>query len=271
MSNSIRELEDSPFIFAIGTNTTESHPVIALRIKKAVKKTLVKKKAVKKKAVKKKAAPKVSIKKKKVAVKKPIAKKKPVLQKPIKEKKTVVAKAGVVPELPVKKAVAKKAPAPPKIRTITVSTFKKTFVTDKSIANNPPPPVTKTNKKQYKIEFEMKASPRSIYNYLSTPSGLSAWFADNVTSRDGIITFQWNGSEERAKLIGSKENQMLRYQWLENEKENTYFQFDIVLDDITSDVALVVTDFAADDRERDANTLLWNSQVHALMQTLGLH
>jgi formate dehydrogenase major subunit len=38
MSNSIRELEDAPFIFAIGTNTTESHPVIALRIKKAVKK-----------------------------------------------------------------------------------------------------------------------------------------------------------------------------------------------------------------------------------------
>jgi formate dehydrogenase major subunit/formate dehydrogenase alpha subunit len=38
MSNSIAELEDSPYIFAIGTNTTESHPVIALRIKKAVRK-----------------------------------------------------------------------------------------------------------------------------------------------------------------------------------------------------------------------------------------
>ena len=38
MSNSIGELENAPFIFAIGTNTTESHPVIALRIKKAVKK-----------------------------------------------------------------------------------------------------------------------------------------------------------------------------------------------------------------------------------------
>jgi len=37
MSNSIHELEDAPYIFAIGTNTTESHPVIALRIKKAVK------------------------------------------------------------------------------------------------------------------------------------------------------------------------------------------------------------------------------------------
>ncbi len=38
MSNSIGELENAPFIFAIGTNTTESHPVIATRIKKAVKK-----------------------------------------------------------------------------------------------------------------------------------------------------------------------------------------------------------------------------------------
>ena len=38
MTNSIGELENSPFIFAIGTNTTESHPVIAVRIKMAVKK-----------------------------------------------------------------------------------------------------------------------------------------------------------------------------------------------------------------------------------------
>lgn len=36
MSNSIDELEDAPLILAVGTNTTESHPVIALRVKKAV-------------------------------------------------------------------------------------------------------------------------------------------------------------------------------------------------------------------------------------------
>ena len=38
MTNSIAELEDAPFLFALGTNTTESHPVIALRIKRAVRK-----------------------------------------------------------------------------------------------------------------------------------------------------------------------------------------------------------------------------------------
>jgi len=38
MTNSIAELEDAKFILAIGTNTTESHPVIALRLKRAVRK-----------------------------------------------------------------------------------------------------------------------------------------------------------------------------------------------------------------------------------------
>lgn len=38
MSNSIAELADAPLIFAAGTNTTEAHPVIALRVKKAVSK-----------------------------------------------------------------------------------------------------------------------------------------------------------------------------------------------------------------------------------------
>ncbi len=36
MSNSIDELERAPLILAVGTNTTESHPVIALRLKRAV-------------------------------------------------------------------------------------------------------------------------------------------------------------------------------------------------------------------------------------------
>ena len=36
MSNSIAELKEAEFIFATGTNTTESHPVIALKVKKAV-------------------------------------------------------------------------------------------------------------------------------------------------------------------------------------------------------------------------------------------
>jgi formate dehydrogenase alpha subunit len=38
MTNSIREIENAPVIFVIGSNTTESHPVIANSMKRAVKK-----------------------------------------------------------------------------------------------------------------------------------------------------------------------------------------------------------------------------------------
>ena len=37
MTNSIREIEDVPVLFVIGSNTTETHPVLALRMKKAVR------------------------------------------------------------------------------------------------------------------------------------------------------------------------------------------------------------------------------------------
>jgi anaerobic selenocysteine-containing dehydrogenase len=38
MTNSIPEIENSDVIFVIGSNTTETHPIIGLRMKKAVKK-----------------------------------------------------------------------------------------------------------------------------------------------------------------------------------------------------------------------------------------
>lgn len=38
MTNSVNEIEDTACIFAIGTNTTASHPVIGLKVKKAVQK-----------------------------------------------------------------------------------------------------------------------------------------------------------------------------------------------------------------------------------------
>lgn len=38
MTNSIAEIEDCPVIFVIGSNTTEAHPVISYRMKRAVKK-----------------------------------------------------------------------------------------------------------------------------------------------------------------------------------------------------------------------------------------
>ena len=43
-----------------------------------------------------------------------------------------------------------------------------------------------------------------LFQYLSTPSGLGEWFADDVNSRGENFTFIWDDSEENAKLIQKK-------------------------------------------------------------------
>ena len=54
---------------------------------------------------------------------------------------------------------------------------------------------------KYELEFPIHASPSLIYQYISTPSGLSEWFADNVNSRGELFKFIWDGAEEQANLL----------------------------------------------------------------------
>jgi uncharacterized protein YndB with AHSA1/START domain len=128
----------------------------------------------------------------------------------------------------------------------------------------------KTKKKEkFSLEFEIKSSTKILFNYLSNASSLEEWFADKVTIREGDYVFHWEGSEQRAQIVAKKDNQMIRYKWVTDEKKDeTFFQFEIIQDEITSDIALVVTDFS-DEEEQEENKLLWNSQIHNLMHILG--
>ncbi len=123
-------------------------------------------------------------------------------------------------------------------------------------------------KNKIELEYSLNSSPKILYPRLVTPAGLSEWFADDININGDIYTFIWNGSEQSAKLLTKKENQLVRYQWTEDD-EDTYFEFKIRKDDLTGEVALVITDFAEDDEKNDAIDL-WNSQIAELKHTLGL-
>ena len=45
------------------------------------------------------------------------------------------------------------------------------------------------------LEIDFQASPQLLFQYLSTPSGLSEWFADDVNSRGEDFTFFWDDGE----------------------------------------------------------------------------
>ena len=124
-----------------------------------------------------------------------------------------------------------------------------------------------SDKIKFEIEFVIQSSPQLLYTYLSTPSGLSEWFADNVNSRGELFIFIWDGSEEVAKLLKRKSDDFVKFAWEEND-DDTYFEMKIIVDEITKDVSLFITDFAEED-EVDEAKMLWENQISSLKQILG--
>ncbi|WP_075590873.1 START-like domain-containing protein [Labilibacter marinus] len=123
-------------------------------------------------------------------------------------------------------------------------------------------------KEKIELEYVIKTSPSILYNRLSSPSGLSEWFSDDVNVKGDVYSFIWEGSGQEAKLLSKKDNKYVRFHWLDDEEEDTFFEFTIDVDELTGDTALVVTDFAEADDKEDAIEL-WNQQVDQLKHGLG--
>ncbi|MEC4115138.1 START-like domain-containing protein [Myroides pelagicus] len=125
-------------------------------------------------------------------------------------------------------------------------------------------------KEKYELEFSINSSPQLLYQYISDPSGLSEWFAENVNSRGEIYSFIWGDSEEKAKLVTRKADERVRYRWLdEDDKESEYyFELRIHRDELTKDVTIIVVDFAEPD-EVEESKQLWENQIMDLKQVLG--
>ena len=125
-------------------------------------------------------------------------------------------------------------------------------------------------KVRYEIEFPINSSPQLLYQYISTPSGLSEWFADNVNSRGEFFTFIWDGSEEKARLSARKSDEKVKFRWIDEDNKDTdyFFELRILEDEITKDVSLMVTDFAFEEDFAEVK-LLWESQISDLKHVIG--
>ncbi|MEN9331450.1 MAG: hypothetical protein RLZZ94_540 [Bacteroidota bacterium] len=248
--------------------------------KKVVEKNVVKKTVVqpivKTVAVKKSEKVK-AIDKKSVEVKpQVVAKNTKVIQKPVPSKPDAKAKGKPATEEKVEPLQAKAA----KVIKELEETMDLNKVRPRLQAGSPPPkPIrhkepplklvepTNTLKQKYSLEFEFRSSPKILFNTISDASGLAGWFADEVQTKDDIYTFYWDQGSSQAKMVAMQEPRLIRFQWLE-DTDGTYFQFEIKEDDITADVALIITDFALKG-ERETQIRLWESQIQQLKMFVG--
>lgn len=122
-------------------------------------------------------------------------------------------------------------------------------------------------RKKIRMEFDLKASINLVYPYLSSPSGLSEWFCDDVNTLNDVFTFKWNNDIQKAKVLKKVAQKSIKFQW-ENSNPDEYFEFDLERDSITDGLALIVTDFTEEAEEKESR-LLWESQIQDLKHCIG--
>ena len=125
-------------------------------------------------------------------------------------------------------------------------------------------------KEKFELEFLLKTSLRVLDNMIGSPSGLSEWFADNVTVRDGMYSFEWDGAIEEARLLTRKMNSKMKFRWIEDEDngDDFYFEMNIDIDPMTGIASLKVVDYGFPEDIESAK-MLWEQQISDLKRIIG--
>ncbi|MBA4321857.1 MAG: hypothetical protein C0408_03465 [Odoribacter sp.] len=125
-------------------------------------------------------------------------------------------------------------------------------------------------KMKFELEYTLNSSPKVLFSRLSTPEGLCEWFADDVNVDGDLFSFYWDKTCSKARLSALKDNKLVRFEWTDQENdESNYFEFRINIEELTSDVALIITDFTEPEEKEDAISL-WDSQINDLKRLLGI-
>jgi len=123
---------------------------------------------------------------------------------------------------------------------------------------------------KFELEYTLNCSPKVLFSRLSTPEGLGEWFAEKVNVDGDLFTFFWGNSESKARLSALKDNKLVRFEWIDNEnEESNYFEFRIIIQELTGDLALIIHDFSEPDEKEDSISL-WDSQISDLKRVLGI-
>lgn len=118
---------------------------------------------------------------------------------------------------------------------------------------------------KFTLEFHIETTPKLLYTLISTPEGLTRWFAHTILKAEDVYLFKWEGNEQQARLVQAKENEYVVFQWLDDYHKDLFLEMRIETDPVSSGVTLVVSDYA-EVPDLDISQRLWNAQVGQLQR-----
>lgn len=125
---------------------------------------------------------------------------------------------------------------------------------------------------KFVAEFEFRASPKMLFPYISSASGLSQWFANKVnTLSDHKYDFQWDNESHIARQVSLRQNKSVRFEFLEtgeNSHDNNYVDFRIDQSELTQSTFLRVTDYSTNTDPEELKDL-WDGLLDKLKEIVG--
>ena len=109
-----------------------------------------------------------------------------------------------------------------------------------------------------------------LFPYISTASGLSQWFADdvNINNEDKVYTIIWDGEENKARMVSNRSNHHIKFEFIDDEDDDpNWLEIRLDVNELTQELFLRVTDYS--DMDEDEAHELWEGLIHDLKEIVG--
>ena len=128
-------------------------------------------------------------------------------------------------------------------------------------------------KQKFVGEYQIKASRKMLFPYLSTATGLSQWFADdvNINNIDKTLIFLLDGEERIATIDSIKNNRYVKFRFVnedEKPKDNDTLEFRLEINELTQSVFVRVEEYTETD-DLEESYQIWDNLLAQLKEIIG--
>ena len=128
-------------------------------------------------------------------------------------------------------------------------------------------------KARFVAEFPVNASPKILFPYLATASGLTQWFCDDVRYVEGQrLNFIWDQENHYAEISGQRLNRAVRFVFLDEQRHSlpdaNYLEFSLDSSQVTDEVYLRVVDYSTAHDQAEQQEM-WEGLVAKLREQVG--
>ncbi|WP_266365966.1 START-like domain-containing protein [Tellurirhabdus rosea] len=128
-------------------------------------------------------------------------------------------------------------------------------------------------KYKFVAEYELRASPKVLFPYISTASGLSQWFASRVNVLPNhLYDFYWDDESHPARQVSIRQNKSVRFEFLNGtdgeRSDNNYIDFRVDVSELTQSTFLRIVDYSGNTDAEELKSM-WQGLIEKLKEIVG--